>query len=433
MNPRIRNKWMITPLMVFILGGFLFSGTMYVSVNKGMNSQPGTKEKPLKTITKAIASAQPGDTVCVAGGVYSGTFGIGYLECNKPLKFYGSYSEDFNTRDIRKHPTLFQPDNKSGAKSRKPLLRLTGDVSGVVVDGFVFDMGMRNAYHSHDGKPDGVETGMLLLPPKKMSGQAATVTEACLSIPSAAKGGDVLIQNNVFANSAKFGIQAGLRQGTIKILNNVFIANRMAAIEVYGTCPGRIGRKAKPSCGGAEIGHNTILFSWSRTKDFKDMGYGIRIMTKLHYHIHHNLIGGNVLAGVDHTRFNDDARIKLDHNIFFANRMADLEFSPASNTKLNLSVDQFGDLEFASCKGNLNQIPKALTIDKKYLSGYLHARYSEQADYNPDSVANQWREAVGLNKQGTMRSRASMYGNRYPWRKAVALFGAVKGSGAQSF
>ena len=47
-------------------------------------------------------------------------------------------------------------------------------------------------------------------------------------------------------------------------------------------------------CSEVEIAHNTILFSWSRTKDFKDMGYGVRIMTKASYNIHHNLIGTSV-------------------------------------------------------------------------------------------------------------------------------------------
>jgi hypothetical protein len=266
-----------------------------------------------------------------------------------------------------------------------------------------------------------------------MTGQVATVTESCLSIPSAAKGGEILIQNNVFVNSAKFGIQAGLRTGTMKILNNIFIANRMAAIEVYGTCRSTGGPKSLSLCGEVEVAYNTILFSWSRTKEMLDMGYGIRVMTKLKYNIHHNLIGGNVLAGVDHSRFNKNEWVILDHNIFFANKMADLEYSPASNTKLNLRVEQFEDLEIAGCTNNKTQIPKTLAIDKAYLEGFLNSRYSEQADFNPDSPANQWREIMGLNKQGKLTSKVTMYGNRYNWKKALELFGAVKDCGAQSF
>jgi hypothetical protein len=432
----IDSRQKLLPTIIFILSVLtlpLAARTLYVSKTTGKNSNPGSKELPLKNIDKAVKMAANGDTVNVAGGVYSGTFDIGYIECKKAVKLMGSFSTDFSARDIKKHPTVFQPDNKSGTRSRKPLLRFSGDVDGLLVDGFVFDMGMRNAYHNQKGKPAGLETGMLLLPPQKMSGQNATVTEACLSIPSASRGGNIIIRNNVFINSAKFGIQAGLRTGSLKILNNIFIANRMAAIEVYGTCRSTGGPKTMALCGEVEIANNTILFSWSRTKDMQDMGYGIRIMTKLKYNIHHNIIAGNVLAGVDHSRFNKNEWVTLDHNIFFANKMADLEYSPASNTKLNLRVEQFGDLEFNSCTGNRNLIPKTLIYDKAYLEGLLNARYTEKTDYNPDSPANRLREIVGLNKQGKLTSTTTMYANRYPWKKALDLFGAVKDCGAGSF
>ena len=433
MTIKMTRIFVILVLMAAVSTFPLMSKTLYVSKANGNNSNPGTREQPLKNIDKAVKVAQPGDTINVAGGTYSGTFDIGFIDCNKAVKLIGSFSPDFSARDIKKYPTVFQPDNKSGARSRKALLRFSGDVDGIVVDGFVFDMGMRNAYHDKDGKPAGLETGMLLLPPQKMTGQAATVTEACLTIPSSAKGGNVLIRNNVFVNSAKFGIQAGLRDGTFKILNNVFIANRMAALEIYGTCRSTGGPKTLSLCGEVEIAYNTILFSWSRTKELLDMGYGIRIMTKLKYNIHHNIIGGNVLAGVDHSRFNKNEWVKLDHNLFFANKMADLEYSPESNTKLNLRVEQFGDLEFASCTGNKDMIPKTLVIDKAYLEGFLNSRYTEQADFNPDSPANQFREIMGLNKQGKLTSRVTMYGNRYPWKASLDLFGSVNSYGTQSF
>lgn len=406
---------------------------IFVSKTTGSNKNPGSRTEPLKNLDKAIKRAAAGDTIAIAEGVYSGTFDIGYFESNKALKIYGGFSTDFSKRHPIAHPTLLQPDNKSGAKSRKPILRFSKNIDGLVIDGLVIDMGERNSYHETKGKPAGVGGGMLLLPPQKASGDNATVTEACLSIPSAAQGGEVVIRNNVFLNGAKFGIQAGLRSGTIRVLNNVFVTNRMAAIEIYGTCPSTGGPKSMSRCGLAEIANNTILFSWSRTKDFQDMGYGVRVMTKLGYDIHHNIIGGNIMAGVDDSRFTPDEWIKLDDNIFFVNKKADLEYSPESNTTLDLWTDQFEDLEFGSVSNNTNAVQKGLVIEKAYLEGFLSARYSEETDFDPESPANQWRSILGMNLQGKMSSSVSMYANHYPVDEALKLFGAVKGVGAQDF
>jgi hypothetical protein len=406
---------------------------IYVSAKNGENKNPGTKEQPVKDIDKAMKMVADGDTIVVAEGIYSGIFGVGYLECNKAVKLYGSFSSDFSKRDINKFTTLFQPDNASGGKARKALLKFTGKVDGIIVDGFVFDMGERNSYSPSEGKPEGVASGMLLLPPQKAGSQNPTVTEACISIPSAAPEGNVAISNNLFSNCANFGIQAGQRGGKFIVTNNVFVANRMAAIEIYGTCRDKGGPKDMSKCGETEISNNTILFTWSRLKDFLDMGYGVRVMTKLDYNIHDNLIGANIMAGVDHSRFNKNEWIKVDRNSFFVNKQADLEFSPQSNTSVNLVADQFGDLEIASADGNKNEIPKGLSIDKKYLEGFLSARYSEQQDYDPNSSANVLREVMGMNKQGKLKTKVSMFGNKYPWKEALKLFGAIKNAGAQAF
>ena len=403
----------------------------YVSIQTGSNkNKEATKEQPMKNIDKAIKKAAAGDVIAIAEGVYSGTRGCGYIICDKPVKLYGGYSTDFSARSNVDHPTVFQPLNQKS--QRKAFLKCEKSVDGLVIDGIVFDMGERNSYSKTKGQPEGLETGMLLLPPKKEKGDKATTTEQCVYVRTNSKGGDITIQNCVFVNGAKFGIQAGHKKGAFRVINNVFVSNRMAAIEIFGT-----GGKKAPNPkdwqkdGHVEIAYNTILFSWSREKDFLDMGYGVRIMTKLSYDIHHNLIGGNIMAGVDHSRFNNDYWLKLDHNIFFVNKGGDLEYSAESNTKELIDADEFEDLEFASVEGNINKIPATLPVDKAYLEGYLNARYSEQTDLDRDSPANQWRSMLGMNLQGTMTSKVSMFANKYPWRNALEFFGAVDGYGAQ--
>ena len=110
-------------------------------MKSGSNKNDGSKEAPMKNIDKAIAKAEPGDEIPIAQGTYMGTFNIGYLETDKPVKLYGSWDEQFGEQDIVNHPTVFQPDNESGGKSRKALLKFTKAVDGTVIDGIVWDMG----------------------------------------------------------------------------------------------------------------------------------------------------------------------------------------------------------------------------------------------------------------------------------------------------
>lgn len=406
------------------------AATIYVSITNGKNNNDGSKGSPVKNIDKAIQMAKAGDEIKIAGGIYMGTFNVGFLESDKPLKMYGSFNEDFTKQDIVKHPTVFQPDNASGGKSRKALLKFTKDVDGTVIDHMVFDMGERNAYSLKEGFVEGVEGGRLLQPTEGNPNGNSTVTEPCIQFVSATTGGNVTIQNCVFVNGASFGVQAGHRSGKFIVRNNVFVANRMAAIEIFGTCAGSNQPRDMVACGEVEIANNTILFTWSRLKDFLDMGYGVRIMTKLKYNIHHNIIGANIMGGIDNTRFCRNDYIQIDHNIMFGNKGGDLEYSPASNTKLQLYVNQFEDLEFASVKGNIGEAPD-LAVNKAYLKGFYGARYSEKTNFDANSAENQWARALGMNQSGTISSSVSMYMNKYPWQETLKLFGAFKGHGAQ--
>lgn len=402
---------------------------LYVS-KSGHNKNEGTKANPLKNIDKAMKIATPGDMIYIAEGIYSGTFGMGYLESEKPLQLYGSWDNNFTQQDITTHPTLFQPDNASAGKGRKALLRFTKEVGGTFIDGIVWDMGERNLYDLKDGFVEGVEGGRLRLPTEPLKGKNGTVGEPCISIRSGTLGGDVTIQNCVFVNGASFGVQAAHKSGTFKVLNNIFVANRMAAIEIFGTCAGSKEQATMISCGEVEIANNTILFTWSRLKDFLDMGYGVRIMTKLTYNIHNNIIGANIMGGIDNSRFCKDEYIKIDNNVFFGNKGGDLEYFPASNVELKLKVDQFDDLEFESVSNNKNDTPPML-VNQAYLKGFFSARYSETTNYDPNSSQNQWARVLGMNQQGTMTSKVSMFMNKYPWKDSLKLFGASDIVGAQ--
>ena len=88
-----------------------------------------------------------------------------------------------------------------------------------------------------------------------------------------------------------------------------------------------------------------------------------------------------------------------------------------------VKVDDFDDVEaIAESSGNKSLTDPALfkgKIDEAYLNGFLNVSYKETTSYNPNSAANTFRSAMGMNF------------NRYPWKKALDVFGAVPGCGAQ--
>ena len=70
-------------------------------------------------------------------------------------------------------------------------------------------------------------------------------------------------------------------------------------------------------------------------------------------------------------------------------------------------------------------------IDEKYLNAFLSATYTETTDYDPNSPANVFRRALGMNQEGTITSKVSMFANPYDIESALKFFGALSGAGAQ--
>ncbi len=396
---------------------------IYVLGKGGKNKNPGTKAEPMKNIDKALAKAAAGDTIVVAEGRFKGTFGIGTWEMTLPVKMYGGFKKDWSERDPTKYLTLLQPESDRFEKAPGKHMLWTKNnfdpTHPIVVDGFVFESGEMIPYQSGKGQPEGVETGMM-----KVGAGSRNPHATCLKL----FGGDLIVRNNTFINCANLAIRLAMGSTGVKGLdgkgralvhNNVIVASRMSGVEVYGT---------EDNAGTAEISQNTILFSWSRVKDLSTLGYGVNVLTKVNFDIHDNIIAMNIGPGVNHQRFNK--HIKLDNNLFFGNKHKDIWFNPKSNTNIRIDADEFEDLELDSVEGNENKQVK-LPIDPAYFAGVLGATYSEKTDYNPDSQANRMRELMGLNKQGKIQSKVSMFANRYPWKKALELWGALEGKGAQ--
>lgn len=416
---------------IFFIMGTQAQNTYYVSKNTGSNRNDGSKAKPYKNLQKAINVAAKGDKILVAEGNYYGLLNKGSLEVKHAIEIYGGYSADFSSCQPLHHISKIAPpasSNATAANAGMFYINVNDNEPGtLIVDGLVFDKGNSNAYHASKGKPEGVATGMYLKPPLRGANNVISTQSKLLG--GSFSNGEVIIRNCVFNNGDKHAIQMGVKKANVLIENNVFTSNMYAAVEVWGKLPDR-------KAASIEFAYNTVLFSWARTKDMRDMGYGFRCMTGLNINVHNNIFGLSNLAGIDRTRGEEGQTLKVDNNMFFMNKQADLCL-PGAGKFLRIYVDMFEDVEqltTASHNAELSAEAAAAlqkVLNRPYLTGFLAASYKESSDYDPNSSVNQMRSMLGMNTVGTIHSSVSMFANKYPLADAIKLFGVVKGYGAQ--
>jgi hypothetical protein len=316
--------------LLLISAGILTAQNTYYVSAAGSNRNDGSLGSPMKNIETALDEAKVGDSILVSEGLYQGKFGTGNLKINQGITLKGGYSADFSQWDPWIHRTIFAPDNPRGGRNDRPFLEVSGRVDGLIIQGFIFDSGDRNAYRTNGD-------GALLLPPNRPPQGNSTVTRPILAFAATTQG-DIIIRDNAFLNSAHFAIQGGLRDGVMRIENNLILNSRMGGVEVYGTSAQLAGR--------VEIVSNTVLLNWAQYPGLEDLGYGLRIMTNTSYLIENNVVGFSSTTGISHNRFLDNRYITVNSNILFANRLGDLEYSPESNLTLYLSVLEWEDIDW---------------------------------------------------------------------------------------
>ena len=423
---------------------------LYVSVNKGSNRNDGSKSSPLKDLQKAIDDAPEGAVISVAEGNYLGYLDQGWVKLNKYLSIVGGYSDDFSQRDPVKFRTTMQPGvgqiMTSGNQGVMDI-RVTGKRDGVVLlDGIIFDRGQISLYAApvYDNPvasaPEGCETGRIIVVDESPSGVPMMQPQGMKSAFQLISGemeGNLTIRNCVFLNGYHFGIQMACKGGHFDIYNNVFVANRMAACEVRGGL-------ALPNTSKISFHENTVLFTWCRTKHMEDMGYGFRYMTGIDADVYNNIIGCSNYGGLDRAYVDADKSKEVKrvtsawNNLFFGNRNGDMVLPSGGGGWTFVLAKNFDDVnQLVKYENNremneteVNAISKK--IDAPYLKGFIGITGTETSSFNPNSSINQFRNALGMNMQGTETVRVSMYGNRYPYEKAFELFGAVNGYGAQA-
>lgn len=423
------------------------SGPTYYVSRSGSNKNDGLSPgSALKNIQKAIDIASEGSEIRVAEGNYFGLLNKGNIIIDKPLIIKGGYSEDFAERDVLKHLTTIAPDeNSNGSSQGRGTVQIRSvqkPSSTLVIDGFIFNKGNAIGYNLRgEGWPEGVETPFMMREGSKGMGGADLSNKEVYTQETyfiyfdgdAGKVNDlnVFVRNCTFVNGPNTTI-CGLLKGSLTVDNCAFINNRVTTMDVRGPDPNAITK--------VNFKNNTVLFVWSYTKDLQSQGFGFRFQPGTSCTLENNIIGLTIFAGLDRTHIDSNASREakrhdaVKNNIFFLNRITDLTI-PGGGMLTRVKVDDFDDVEaIAESSGNKSLTDPALfkgKIDEAYLNGFLSVSYKETTSYNPNSAANTFRSAMGMNMTGTMTSSVSMYFNRYPWKKALDVFGAVPGCGAQ--
>ena len=435
--------------------------TYYVSATTGSARADGlTPGTAMKDLQKAIDAAEDNDQIFVAEGNYLGNMDRGYIECGKFgnaqndrgkfISFYGGYSTDFSERDVVKHVTKIQPTSQKfiaplfNINARRPY-GYTGPMGTVVVDGFVFDLGENNlycaanVYDERTGTPNaGVLPGRFIEPdgaPAVPKVGYANGDEYGLHMDVE---GNVRVSNCIFVNCRDYGIAAMMGKGHMEISNNIFIACRYASCQVRGTT-----KDSEIDQVSLDFHHNTVLFTWCRTKAMEDMGQGFRFMNGIRtINVHNNIFGCNNNCGVERVYYETNASIEklkqsnLYDNYFFANKR-DLEIASMGAATISVPAARIEEAEQIGPKyeGNM-ELPAGNdaflnAIDQPYLQGFMNLTIISSQSYDANSTANQINRIFGMNQTGSEIVRPNMYCNKYPWEKAADLFGKVAGHGAQ--
>ena len=443
----MKKLFLSLALALATAGMCMAQNVLYVSTNGSARADGSAPDKAMKDLQKALDNATDGTTIRIAEGNYLGKLDAGYVEISKWVTLEGGWNSDFTQRDPLKYITRMEPtEAQRGSNGVKGLITLSklDDVMAtqpkgtLTIDGIMFNYGLENSYKPNDpsdprnGCPSkAFETGRMEdATPPQLNHQ---IIKADGSV-----AGNVIIRNCLFANSPYFGIQFISRLGEIEIYNCVFISNRYGAV--------RIGGSSKASDTqyktNVKFHHNTVAFSWCRDKSMEDMGYGYEFMTGANGDLYNNIFLCNNYAAIarthtDYANLEKNRKTNVYDNLFFMNA-ADLQLPPSGGGKwTNVPVSRFEEVDEAilpKYEGN-----KELTgddafvkvIDQDYLQAFATLKVVSSQSFDANSAANLYRQAHGMNMQGSETIRVSMYGNRYSFDKAMLFFGAKSGYGAQ--
>ncbi len=427
------------------------TGKVYYVSNTGSGRADGlsatTPKKDIQQVLNLIRdNKEDGAVIRVCEGNYLGYLDAGYIQINNWITLEGGWNTTFTERDPQKYQTKIEPGKEQlGTNGTKGVITFANlddinyKVNGTVkVDGFMLNLGYETNYYPNDPSEQKFGCPSKEFETGRMNDNPAEQPQHQIFSSEGAIAGNVIICNCLIANGPYFGIQINSRCGEIEIYNCVFVSNR------YGHC--RIdGWDKEGYRSHVNFHHNTVAFAWCRDKMMEDMGYGYECMNKVSCDIHHNIFACNNYAAIARTRAlsGPDAVIEakkvtnIFDNCFFMNA-ADLQLPASGGGKwTNVACAQFEDVDekiLPKYEGNkeLQQGDSFISaLDQAYVKAFSELKIITSSSFDRNSAANQFRTATGQNMQGSEIIRPTMYGNRYKYDKAIDLFGAKTGYGAQ--
>lgn len=303
-------------------------------VSEAGSGRNATLERPARDLGNIVSDLEPGDVVCITGGVFTGRADAGADLIQVPVAIYGGFSPDFASRDPwGAHRTVFT--GVHNAQNFSTDYRLTIDTSDfatklmaargqdtvhtVVVDGIIFDNGDRNFYGN-----DGARIIRMGTP-----GDTPTPESGGLRIRTGITS-TVVVRNNLVVNTAPTQGAIALFPGAaaqVTVSNNIAVNNTGAGFHL-GTNIAALNKEDMPRY---SFTNNISVFNEKHDAFGSFGGSSIILESGTLVELRHNVFAFNDNYGIDNAKRADD--LVIVDNVITGNAQADyLEF----DTKIGL-------------------------------------------------------------------------------------------------
>jgi len=252
-------------------------GTIYVSIDTGSDSNPGTKTEPMQTIEAAIDYLENNSVegrVNVAEGTYTYDYSSGeFIQVVEGISLYGGYNLDFSTRDVDLYETIIVDISANGGifeNPNRPVDVPPGVTTETIIDGFTIQGGggsVSAAVFCYQSSPTvsnnringGTGTSRSF---GVFSYSSDTVVVGNREINGGSSSSVSIAVNNYSGSQAhieKNYIHGGSGSGTAGIINESYAASTIIANTIHGGVASNQSNGIQNNRSSTKIWNNTIF------------------------------------------------------------------------------------------------------------------------------------------------------------------------------